>query len=66
MLVGSVSRNASILAGAWTLSCVGGYNHATAAAMLPLAFAAEAVTVRAFVRRWPEDVHTGAAIRARE
>jgi len=52
MAGGSVMRNAVVLIAAPVLMRFGAFNHVTAAAMLPLAFGAEAATVMLWSRTW--------------
>ncbi|MFO8009109.1 MAG: hypothetical protein R6V05_15395 [Candidatus Brocadiia bacterium] len=56
MFAGGIMRNVSVLVCAALLAAAGGYNHVTAAAMLPVAFGAEALTGTIYRKlRHPED-----------
>ncbi len=56
MFAGGIMRNVSVLACAALLTMAGGYNHVTAAAMLPVAFGAEALTGTIYRKlRHPEE-----------
>ena len=52
MALGGLGRNVAVLACAPVLVALGAYNHVAAAAMLVVAFAAEAATTMLFTRRW--------------